>query len=284
MSSVPPLHEDNEVAGFLADVRAAYVKDPDEALASRHLAQIAREAELIGGSRTPRRAGWRRTMNRNRFLRPAVTLGAATLAAALGTAGLAVAGVDLPDPATEAFERVGISLPNQAGGGESGENARSDEVRSVIEGTSPSDRDCTFGHRVAETVKGSPLPEEAGAACANGDGDGGGDAADTGAGANSNNSEFGRETAERARGLGDATVEERRSFGEDTADRAKQLGGGPEGTHAPEQRPESPPADTPVPEGTPGPPEATPDGPPDGTPIPEGTPTGPPDDLPGGRP
>ena len=40
-------HIDTEVAGFLADVRATYVSEPEEAVASRHLAAIAREAELV---------------------------------------------------------------------------------------------------------------------------------------------------------------------------------------------------------------------------------------------
>ena len=35
---------DGALAGFLADVRATYVSDPDEAVASRHLIAIAREA------------------------------------------------------------------------------------------------------------------------------------------------------------------------------------------------------------------------------------------------
>ena len=55
-------------------------------------------------------------MNRNRVIRPVVILAAAALAVALGTAGIAVAGVSLPGPAQEAFEKAGISLPNQAGG------------------------------------------------------------------------------------------------------------------------------------------------------------------------
>ena len=126
---------DREVAAFFGEVRATYMSNPDEAVTSRHLAAIAREAELVQLRRTPKPASRRRTMIRNRFLRPVATLGAATLAVVLGTAGLAVAGVNLPEPATTAFENVGISLPNQAGGGQSGEHARSDEVHSVLGAT-----------------------------------------------------------------------------------------------------------------------------------------------------
>jgi hypothetical protein len=282
MGSEPTLTDDTEVAGFLADVRAAYVSEPEEAVASRHLAAMAREAEPVLPRRTTEPARWRRIMSRNRFIRPAVTLGAVTLAAVLGTAGLAVAGVDLPDPAKKAFERAGITLPNQAGGGQSGEHSRSDEVHSVIQGTEPSDRGCAFGHRVAEAARGSALPEHARGACENGEN---GDAE-----TNSNNGkgkEFGQGTAERARGLKHATVQERRDFGQGTAGEAKELGGAPAGTPGSDQRGDAPALDgtTGAPEGTPaGPPEGTPDGPPDTAPIPEGTPTGPPEGTPNGRP
>lgn len=35
---------DGALAGFLADIRATYVSDPDEVVATLHLATIAREA------------------------------------------------------------------------------------------------------------------------------------------------------------------------------------------------------------------------------------------------
>jgi hypothetical protein len=214
-------------------------------------------------------------MNRNRIIRPVAALAAAALAVALGTTGLAVAGVDLPDPAAEAFENAGITLPNQAGGGESGDHARSDEVRSVIEGTDPSDRGCEFGQSVAAAASGKAPSEHA---C-------GQDAEDRKAAKseNSSHSDFGRETAERAKGQKDATVEERKSFGQDTAERAGEQGSAPNGA---EQRGETPAAGgtTGAPEGTPGgPPEGTPNGP-DTAPIPEDTPNGPPEGTPSGRP
>ena len=263
------------VDDFLADLRAAYVSDPEEGVASRHLAAIAREAELVRARRAPKQSAWRRAMNRNRFLRPVVTFAAATLAVVLGTAGLAVAGVDLPDPADEAFQKVGISLPSQSGGGESGEHSRSDDVRSVIEQTEPSDRDCEFGHSVAEAANGErSLPDAAQDACDQANqsrrGKGAGNA-------NSNRSQFGQDTADRARELGGATVEQRRDFRENTTDQAQELGAAPD--QAAEPRPESAPRD-----GTTVAPESAPDGPPDTAPIPDGTPTGPPDGTPGGRP
>jgi hypothetical protein len=267
--------DDRDVASFLAELRATYVSNPDEAVASRHLAAIAHEAELVQ-LRTPRPASGRRTMIRNRLLRPVATLGAATLLAILGTAGLAVAGVNLPDPATKAFEQAGISLPNQAGGGQSGEHARSDEVHSVPNETPPSQRDCAFGHRVAEAARGSLLPEHARSACDPGEeGNSAAHRKDGDHSSRSDHSQFGQDTADKARGLGDATPSERRSFGEDTSEDAGQLGGAPEGTPSADKRPESPPAG-----GTTGAPEGTPDGPPDVAPVPEDTPAGPPDGHP----
>ena len=200
-------------------------------------------------------------MIRNRFLRPVATLGAAMLAAALATAALAVAGVNLPDQASKAFEHVGVNLPNQAGGGQSGEHARSDEVRSVIEATSPSDRGCEFGHSVAEAAKGEALPEHAQGACDKGDQNEHGKA---GTHANqSSHNQFGKDTAERAKTLGDATVDQRKSFGKDTSGQAKELGGTNQAPAA-EERSEN--APTGAPEGTPnGRPDTAP-GPPDGTP------------------
>ena len=215
-------------------------------------------------------------MNRNRIIRPVAMLAAAALAVALGTTGLAVAGVDLPDPTAKAFEKAGLTLPNPAGGGQSGEHARSEAVHAVIEATPPSARGCAFGHSVAEAAKGSSLPEQAQAACDKGEENG----AEAKAKANSessSHSEFGQDTAERAKGQKDATVEERESFGQDTADQARELGGAPEANRGAEQRTETPadgdatdpPANAPSgpPEGIPsGPPEDTPGGPPEGTP------------------
>ena len=280
MGSVTPHDNDNEVTAFLADMRATYVSEPDEAVASRHLAAIAHEAELVLGRPTPN-SSRRRTMIRNRFLRPVATLGAATLAAILATAGLAVAGVSLPDPAQDAFNKAGISLPNQAGGGQSGAHSRSDAVHSVIEATPPSERGCAFGHSVAEAAKGSSLPEQAQGACDKGDEEHG---ADTNSSAS--RSQFGRDTAERAHGLKDATVDQRKSFGQDTSTQAQQQGSSQSGNAGAEHRSQTPTAGgtTGAPDGTAdAPPQGTP-GPPDTAPVPDATPGGAPDGTPSGRP
>jgi len=272
---------ENEVAGFVDDLRAAYVRPPADEVAARHLAAIAREVELVPVRQTEKPVGWRRIMKRNPTLRPAVALGAATLAALFGSAGLAVAGVNLPDPAASAFERVGITLPNQAGG-QSGEHGRSAAVRSVIDATPSSERGCAFGHSVAEAAKGSALPEQASTACDRDE-----ETTDASAQNASDHNQFGQDTADRAQGQRDATVEQRRTFGKETSAQARNNGGAPDSRPAPEQRPVTPPqgGSGAPPEGAPaGPPEGTPGGKPDTLPVPEGTPTGKPDGTPGGRP
>jgi hypothetical protein len=251
----------NDAAKFLTEIRKAYVSEPEEDVASRHLAAMAHEAELVRPRGTRRPAVLRRTL---------ATLGAATLAAILGSAGLAAAGVDLPDQATKAFERAGITLPNQAGGGQSGDHARSDDVHSVIDATQPSDRGCEFGHSVAEAANGDKaLPDKAQDACDNGDENGeAGDHANQ-----SSHNQFGKDTADRAKTLGDATKEERQGFGQDTSNQAQDLGSSHAEAPAVEQQSE-----------TRGAPEGTPDGPPDTAPVPDDTPNGPPAGTPSGRP
>jgi hypothetical protein len=206
-----------------------------------------------------------------------VKLGAITLALILGTAGLAVGGVNLPEGAQQAFERAGISLPNQAGGegGQAGDNARSDEVRSVIDATPTGERGCEFGHRVAEAAKGSALPEQARTACEHGQDNatpnGNSHRGSTRASEQSasDGREFGQETAARARGLGEATAEQRRQFGEDTAQGAKELGS---------DHPTGPPTNVSSP------PAQSLAGPPATEPAAPDHPTGPPAGTPGGRP
>ena len=214
----------------------------------------------------------------------AVKLGAAVLVLVLGTAGLAVAGVNLPEGAQQAFERAGISLPNQAGGdtGRASEAAESDAVKSVIEATPTGERGCEFGHRVAEAAKGSALPEKARTACEQGqdpakpNGNSGKRSTRASEQSASAGREFGQETAERARGLGDSTVDQRRQFGKDTAEGAQQLGS---------DHPTGPPANVPGPPvNVPTPPDKPAAGPPAIEPPAPEHPTGPPAETPGGRP
>ena len=62
----------SDLAGFLADVRATYLSEPDETVASRHLEAIAREYEATLPRRAPDRDWWRKLIA-NRFVRRDVT-------------------------------------------------------------------------------------------------------------------------------------------------------------------------------------------------------------------
>ncbi|MBW3609864.1 MAG: D-alanyl-D-alanine carboxypeptidase, partial [Actinobacteria bacterium] len=150
---------------------------------------------------------------------------------------LAVAGVDLPDPASTAFTKLGLSLPNQVTGEERAAQARENAVRDFIAGIPPEDRrGCAFGQQVAELASGKELPAEAKKKCAEArraergkDGEKHKDGESAGAQDRAGNADkrdsFGSETSKRAQGQGEASPEQRRAFGPETAaERARDRG------------------------------------------------------------
>ena len=99
------------------------------------------------------------------------------------------------------------------------------------------------GTAVAEAARGSALPTQAQAACGHGEQGAANKNEAHGKsgqahGASTAGRAFGQETAQEAKGLGDATPEQRRQFGEDTAGEAQDLGGAP--SAAPESSPAAP--------------------------------------------
>jgi hypothetical protein len=104
-----------QVATFVGALPAAVARNPDpevEAMVVSRAAEAARAATLEAAQeanaalRTYRRApSWQRRV-------AVIALAIALVPAA--TAGLAIAGVTLPEPARDAFESVGIDLPNQS--------------------------------------------------------------------------------------------------------------------------------------------------------------------------
>jgi hypothetical protein len=119
-AAVETTDEKRELASFVTALRVAVREQPDrdvEASLVPRLATVARSANERAAAEstvvlTPLRAeergaAWRRLAL---FARVAV---AAVLVPAL-LAGLAFAGVTLPQPAQDAFERLGIDLPNQS--------------------------------------------------------------------------------------------------------------------------------------------------------------------------
>jgi hypothetical protein len=110
-------NEMNEVALFTDALRAAVPTRPDPGIGTAlvpRLAQAARAAtaEVEAPAKAPeipRRPAPRLRTRRSLVARIAI----AVCLIPLALAGLAFAGVSVPDPARDAFDSVGISLPNQ---------------------------------------------------------------------------------------------------------------------------------------------------------------------------
>jgi hypothetical protein len=113
---------DEALRSFVATLRAGLPAQPPadgEAILITRLADSARRASLAAAAEATAQI---EPVRPSRGGRPRLVLfGRVALAAALAPAllaALAFAGVELPEPAQDAFERVGIELPNQAGGDE----------------------------------------------------------------------------------------------------------------------------------------------------------------------
>jgi hypothetical protein len=107
----------NEVALFENALRAAVPRQPDPRVGSelvRRLASTARAVTLEAETRTTTRAaaGTGAGRRRSRFALVA-RIAVAVALIPLALAGLAFAGVNLPEPARDAFDKVGVTLPNQ---------------------------------------------------------------------------------------------------------------------------------------------------------------------------
>jgi hypothetical protein len=114
---------DEALQSFVETLRAELPAQPPadgEAILITRLADSARRASLAAAGQAT--APIEPVLRPSRRWRPRLVLfGRVALAAALAPAllaALAFAGVELPEPAQDAFERVGIELPNQAGGDE----------------------------------------------------------------------------------------------------------------------------------------------------------------------
>jgi hypothetical protein len=104
--------EMNEIVLFQNALRAAVPTRPDPKLGTTlvpRLAEVARAATLEAEAHPARRTG---VAPRSRFALVA-RVGIAVALIPLVLAGLAFAGVTVPGPARDAFDSVGITLPNQ---------------------------------------------------------------------------------------------------------------------------------------------------------------------------
>src|SRR5690349_4783123 len=120
----------NEVALFESALRAAVPTRPDPTIGTAlvpRLADAARAATLDAEAHGARRAS---RAPRSRFALVA-RVGIAVALIPLVLAGLAFAGVTVPAPARDAFDAVGITLPNQpadhAGGASNGQGKANHE-------------------------------------------------------------------------------------------------------------------------------------------------------------
>ena len=120
--------EDRELNAFALATHAALVAVPDPALGRNLVPELAAAAAV--GHRdevydtTARPTGAPRRSRRGLVARIAL---AVALVPAL-FAGLAVAGVSVPQPADDAFNALGINLPNQEGSDESGGGSQPGET------------------------------------------------------------------------------------------------------------------------------------------------------------
>jgi hypothetical protein len=113
----------DELVSFIRAVPAVVLEAPDpthEATLVPRLAEIAAAAPSAPRSRPAH--------GRSRGpLALALRFGAAVALLPACLAGIAFAGVSLPGPAQDAFESVGIELPNQAGGDDAADHSAADD-------------------------------------------------------------------------------------------------------------------------------------------------------------
>jgi hypothetical protein len=104
---------DDELAVFAQAVRVTLLEEPDGTASSAYL--IPRLAEAARASAAADRGAMRKRPAAARSgWAPVLRVAIAIALVPLLSVGLAFAGVNLPGPANDAFETVGVELPNQA--------------------------------------------------------------------------------------------------------------------------------------------------------------------------
>ena len=119
-----------EIASFTRALQATLVREPDRAASKQmvgHLAEEARVSAVIAAQRKQRHPTAPARTARGWSPRRVVAVALAVAMLPLLTAGLAVAGVRLPAVAENAFQAVGVDLPNQGGSGASDEPTGADK-------------------------------------------------------------------------------------------------------------------------------------------------------------
>ena len=190
---------DERLAELIREMPTAFAATSDTETESRHLAAITAAArDLAHQDQTERNPAsgarrwlaptlgtkWRNALPRNRPMIITAKVAASAVAVCAATAGLAVAGVTLPDPASDVAKSIG--LPNQAE--EKSGNARG------IEGAEDVRQNSEGGSKPDTTSKG------------NGD--------DVSTESHSDGHGIGDEVSDAAQGQGEATSQDGKEFGE----------------------------------------------------------------------
>lgn len=218
---------DDDLARFVADLRASHLCHPDAAVEAKHVAALVAAAQAGAGApgvERPRTTKRRTPMFGNRLAASTARLLAIVTASFLALAGLAIAGVTLPEPARGVADSLG--LPNQDDKADS-----SPASRVLGEDPPPSEPGCEFGQAVAERASDGKVAAED--PCDKKDADdkrnkdrSTDDPSKQRSDQGEERSRFGQETAARARRQREATVEQRRQFGQETAARARSRSNG----------------------------------------------------------
>jgi len=147
---------DERLAEFIREMPAAFTATPDTETESRQLAAITAAARALAHQGLPpeMETKWRNALPRNRPMIITAKLATSALAVCAATAGLAVAGVTLPDPASDVAKSVG--LPNQADdkSGNAGDIEGAADVRQNPEGDDVSTESHGESHGIGESVSG----------------------------------------------------------------------------------------------------------------------------------
>jgi hypothetical protein len=105
---------DDELAAFARAVKVTLLEEPDRTAVADLIPRLAETARASAAAAPTKE----RPVAARRGWAPVLRVAIAVALVPLLSAGLAFAGVSLPGPANDAFETVGVELPNQAASSE----------------------------------------------------------------------------------------------------------------------------------------------------------------------
>jgi hypothetical protein len=152
---------DDDLAAFAQAVRVTLLDEPDRTAFATLVPRLAETARASAADRADRGGTTkRRPPARRRRWAPALRVAIAIALVPLLTAGLAVAGVKLPAVADDAFESVGVELPNQAASDDGGDAAPgAEDAGSAAPGATTTGQDNAAEKRGQGQSKSNPASE-----------------------------------------------------------------------------------------------------------------------------